>query len=93
MPVASYDESADSWTYYGSMSSDSKYIGWHYSVDWYDASGVKVDADMIRINLSNEDCHNNIQPYYMNDYAETDEVEALKASISDLEATFSWGDM
>lgn len=93
LPVASYDENTDSWTYYGSMSGNSKYIGWHYSVDWYDASGVKVDADMIRINLSNEDCHNNIQPYYMNDYAETDEVEALKASISDLEATFSWGDM
>ena len=27
--------------------------------------GVKVDSDTIRINLTNESCHNSIEPYYM----------------------------
>ena len=26
---------------------------------------MKIDADCIRINLSNEDCHTAIEPYYM----------------------------
>lgn len=63
LPVAYYADGA--WTYYGAKSSKSKYIGWHYSVEWYDANGVIIASDCIRINLSNEKCHNNIEPYYM----------------------------
>jgi len=57
LPVAKYDSVADSWLYYGSMSSSSKCIGWYYNVEWYDADGIKIDADLIRINLTNEACH------------------------------------
>lgn len=57
LPAAAYDSEADTWTYYGEKSSAAKYIGWHYSVEWYDKNGNKIDADCIRINLSNEDCH------------------------------------
>lgn len=60
LPVAKYDEATSTWTYYGKNSSASKFIGWYYSVEWYDANGIKVAADTIRINLTNEDCHNAI---------------------------------
>lgn len=93
LALAVYDETSDTWSYFGKNSSAEKYIGWYYTVEWYDADGIIIKADQIRINLSNEDCHNKIEPYYMASYAEIDEVEALKATISEMEATFTWGDM
>lgn len=65
LSLAKYDEATDAWTYYGKSSTVRKYIGWDYQIDWYDADGVMVASDKIRINLSNEDCYNNIEPYYM----------------------------
>lgn len=63
LPVAKYEN--DTWTYYGANSTTEKYIGWYYSVEWYNADGLKVASDCIRINLSNEDCHSYIKPYYV----------------------------
>ena len=65
LPVAAYDESAQTWTYYGATSNADHYVGWYYSVEWYDMEGVKIGTDRIRINLTNEDCHNEIKPFYM----------------------------
>lgn len=65
LPVALYNEETMSWTYYGASSSAKAYIGWYYSVEWYDTSGKLIASDSIRINLSNEDCHNEVTPYYM----------------------------
>lgn len=65
LAVALYNGETQSWTYYGEKSSVRKYIGWNYSVEWYDENGKLVDSDSIRINLSNESCHNVIEPYYM----------------------------
>lgn len=65
LALAKYDEAIDTWTYYGESSTASKYIGYDYRIDWYDANGVMVASDSIRINLSNEDCHYAIEPYYM----------------------------
>lgn len=67
LALASYDEASDTWTYYGEKSSTEKYIGWYYSVEWYDADGVVIASDRIRINLSNENCHLEIKPFYMAD--------------------------
>lgn len=53
------------WTYHGTNSTKEKYLGWDYQIDWYDADGVMISSDSIRINLSNEDCHFTIEPYYM----------------------------
>jgi hypothetical protein len=64
-PVAVYDADTDSWTYNGAKSNTSKYVGWYYSVEWYDVNGNKIDSDCIRINLSNEACHSAIAPFYM----------------------------
>lgn len=65
LALASYDAGTDTWTYFGSNSTANKYIGWTYCVEWYDADGIMVESDSIRINLSNEKCHNIIEPYYM----------------------------
>ena len=64
--LASYDESADKWTYFGANSTYKKYLGWDYVVEWYDENNVIISSDHIRINLSNENCHDSVEPYYMN---------------------------
>ena len=65
LAIAMYDETTQTWSTYGAQSSKDKYIGYYYSVEWYDADGAKIESDCIRINLSNEDCHNVVEPYYM----------------------------
>lgn len=63
--IAKHDEATGEWSYYGKNSTSNKYIGWDYRIDWYDANGVMIGSDCIRINLSNEDCHHIVEPYYM----------------------------
>lgn len=65
LALAKYDASTDTWTYYGASSSQNRYIGWDYTIDWFNADGVMIASDSIRINLSNEDCHSSIEPYYV----------------------------
>lgn len=65
LAVAKYDEETKTWITYGSKSTKNKYLGFYYSVEWFDANGVCIGSDCIRINLSNEACHTNIEPYYM----------------------------
>ena len=73
LALALYDEASDTWTYFGKNSTTEKFIGWTYIVEWYNADGVVIDSDSIRINLSNEKCHYSIEPYYiLNVYAEVD---------------------
>lgn len=69
------------WAYYGADSTKEKYIGWDYQIDWYNADDVIIASDCIRINLSNEECHSTIEPYYVKD------VDALTAKIAELEKT------
>jgi hypothetical protein len=78
--MAAYDEASDTWTYFGKNSTANKYIGWDYGVDWYGASGTMIASDRIRINLSNEACHNIIEPYYM---ANTVKSVAVNGTIMD----------
>ena len=65
LALAAYDGDTDTWNYYGKNSSVNKYIGWTYVVEWYDVNGVKISSDKIRINLSNESCHDAIEPFYI----------------------------
>lgn len=84
LAVATYDVATGTWTYYGESSTAQKYIGWDYSVEWFNADGVKVAADTIRINLANEGCFTTINPSY---------VAELQAQIAELEQGYTWGDM
>ena len=65
LALASYDATSDTWNYFGKNSSAKRYIGWDYRIDWYNADGKVIGSDSVRINLSNEACHHNIEPYYM----------------------------
>ena len=60
LPVAVYNESTQTWTYHGDGSSTERYIGWYYSVEWYNAEGTIIASDCIRINLTNKECHSSI---------------------------------
>lgn len=87
LALAKYDSASDSWTYYGASSTKERYIGWNYRIDWYNADGVMIGSDSIRINLSNEECHFVNEPYYMGKYnSMAEEIEALQAKVDDLEA-------
>lgn len=83
LALASYDEDTDTWTYFGAKSTAEKYIGWYYSVEWYDANGVLIASDCIRINLSNENCHSSIEPFYVADIMK--EVDSKIAEMSAIE--------
>lgn len=61
LALASYDEASDTWTYFGDKSTASKYIGWSYVVEWYDANGFIIESDFMRINLTNEECHYSVE--------------------------------
>lgn len=65
LPVASYNEQTAEWTYFGKNSSYKHYIGWDYAVEWYNTEGLQIGFNSIRINLSNESCHYNNEPYFM----------------------------
>ena len=65
LALAKYDDATNAWNYYGASSSKDKYIGWDYQIDWYNADGVMIASDSVRINLSNENCHSSIEPYYV----------------------------
>lgn len=93
LAVAKYDEVTGTWTYYGTGSSMDKMIGWDYQIDWFDANNMKVATDSIRINLSNEDCHNNIKPYYMAGVATSEEVTVLREIVEENQNSFTWGEL
>lgn len=71
LPAASYDSETQTWTYFGAKSAAAKFIGWYYSVEWYNADGDIVASDCIRVNLSNEECHNLLEPFYVNNAVES----------------------
>ena len=89
LPVAKHNDD-NTWTYYGAGSTSGKLIGWYYNVEWYDASGVCIASDLIKINLANENCVHDVEPYYMSDYVTNKELEA---AISDVNAIMSWSEM
>lgn len=78
LPVAK--EEAGDWTYSGDDSTDEKYKGWHYTVEWYDAAGNVVAADQIRINLANERNSITMLPTYLNDYATKKDLEEVEGN-------------
>ena len=81
--IAKYDAGSKMWSYYGEKSTSDHYIGWDYQIDWFNADNVMIASDNIRINLSNENCHNNNMPYYMNNYVTAD-------ALADIQASFTW---
>lgn len=87
LPVAAYDSSTATWTYHGAASTEERYVGWYYAVEWYDADGEVIASDCIRINLANESCFGAPQPYYVNNAvksAKTYTDEQIEAKIAEI---------
>lgn len=93
LALASLDEVTGKWNYFGKNSTTSKYIGWDYIAEWYDADGNRIGLDTVRINLSNEDCHITKTPYYMQGFATSEEVAAIKESVTIVEEAYTWADL
>ena len=87
LALASYDESSDTWTYFGKNSSTSKYIGWTYVVEWYNADGVIIESDSVRINLSNENCHSSIEPFYIGSIMKEVDTK-IEEKIAEIESAY-----
>lgn len=87
LALAKYDETTGTWNYYGKSSSVNKYIGWDYQIDFYDANGVMVASDSIRINLSNEQCHSSIEPYYVGNIMKDIDTK-IEEKIAEVEASY-----
>ena len=79
LPVAAHDGNA--WTYYGASSSESRLIGWYYTVEWYDADKNIIGGDQIRINLTNEACHTTPDPYYVMGMIKAIEVNGTELEV------------
>lgn len=88
LAVAKYDEATDSWNYYGSQSDESKFIGWDYQIDWFNADGVMITSDSVRINLSNEDCHFSNKPYYVGGMMSNID-EKISEKLAEMEAAYT----
>lgn len=85
--LARHDGATDTWTYYGKNSTVDKYIGWDYRIDWYNADGIVIASDCVRINLSNEGCHHITKAYYVNGMLK--EVETMiDEKIIEVEAAY-----
>ena len=93
LALAMHNSESDTWTYFGKNSTESKYIGWDYVVEWYNSDGKKIGFDSVRINLSNENCHYVAKPYYMNEIITAAEAEELKTTVAAMEEIYSWGEM
>lgn len=91
LPVARFDGSA--WIYYGATSTATKYIGWYYTVKWYNAHGKMVGADQIRINLSNEDTHMAVAPSYVNEVMTPTEAKEIKDTVAAMEEAYTWASL
>lgn len=58
-PAAKWTE-PDTWTYYGKESKAGMCIGWYHTIEWY-KEDVCVGSETVRINLTNEECHNSLK--------------------------------
>ena len=86
LALAKYDEATATWSYYGQNSSSEKFVGWDYQIDWY-VDNVMVASDSIRINLSNEQCHSFLEPYYVGSIMKEVDTK-IEERLSEVEASY-----
>ena len=87
LALAKYDANADAWNYYGKNSNEEKMIGYDYQIDWFDANGVMIASDSVRINLSNEGCHFINEPYYVGKIKKEFDTK-IEEKIAEVEAAW-----
>ena len=87
LPVATYDAGDSAWTYLGSSSTASKYVGWYVTVEWYNAGNKIIGSETVRVNLATESTFNSNIPGYMGDYAKSSDVTTALDGKADTEHT------
>lgn len=87
LAVAKYDEASGTWSYYGAQSTSGRYIGWDYQIDWFNADGVMIASDCIRINLSNEECHSSSEPYFVGEIMKEVDVK-IEEKITEVNSAY-----
>jgi hypothetical protein len=87
LALAKYDEATGVWNYYGAKSTSEKMTGWDYQIDWFNANGVMIASDSVRINLSNESCHYEIKPYYVGSMM-TEIDTKIEEKIKEVESSY-----
>lgn len=81
--LALANKSGDKWNYFGKNSNNSKMIGWDYVVEWYDADGTMISTDQVRINLANESCYLNPEPYAMRNAVKEIKINGTSLDVVD----------
>ncbi len=92
LALASFDPGTNTWTYFGKNSTAQKYIGWTYVVEWYDSNGTVIAYDSVKINLSNEECHFTIEPYYITAATQNVDTKIDEATTGAVETANSYTD-
>ena len=87
LALAKYDETSDTWNYYGKTSTNEKMIGWDYRIDFYDANGTVVTSDSIRISLANESCYFVNEPYYVGKMMKEVDTK-IEEKLAEVEAAY-----
>ena len=54
IPVAVFDPNTGLWSYYAKGKGVGEFIGWKYEIVWFDANGVEIERNFMKIKLANE---------------------------------------
>lgn len=95
LPIAHTDDGGTTWTEYGDNSTDGRYIGWNWLVEWY-IDDALVACGSKRINLVNtrEMFYNNKDWYIPELEAEleaaTSQLQEVTQQLEDAQAAITW---
>ena len=73
-PAAEYHADGDNWTYLGDQSVAGYCVGWYHTIEWYNAEERCVGSETVRINLTNEECHNSLKSWLGKDNTPTGSI-------------------
>ncbi len=61
-PAARTEDEGHSWTYNGAGSEPGRCAGWYHTIEWYGEDEKPISSETVRVNLTNDGCHNSLKP-------------------------------
>lgn len=85
MALAMTTDGGKTWKYFGDNSTADHYVGVTYSFEWLDENKKPISSDRIRVNLTNSNCHNIIEDYYVKEYyaSKADSLSKLEYQLNE----------